>query len=63
MDPICLVKDGEKYCDEYVATKSLFDNTVVAHGKDAVKVYNEAKQKGFKDPVIFHVPEDILQIY
>lgn len=64
MEPFCLLKDGDKYSGEYVAIRSFTDREVISHGTDPIKVYNEAKNKGVKEPVIFYVPEeDVVQIY
>ena len=59
-----LLKDGEKYRGQYVATKSFKDKKVVSHGSDPNRVFNEAKEKGVKAPVVFYIPEkDMVQIY
>ncbi len=59
-----LVKDGDKYSGQYVATKSFKDNKVISFGKDPSKVLEDARKKGAKDPVIFYVPEkDMIHIY
>lgn len=59
-----LLKDGEKYGGQYVATKSFKDRKVVTHGSDPGKVFNEAKEKGVKAPVVFYVPKKgMVQIY
>jgi hypothetical protein len=59
-----LIKDGEKYGGKYVATKSFADKRVISHGNDPVKVFNDAKKKGHKDPVVFYVPpKGMVQIY
>lgn len=41
---------------KWVATKSFNDDTVVACGKDAKKVAETAKQKGFNSYVLMYVP-------
>lgn len=59
-----LIKDGEKYGGNYVATRSFKDTKVVCFGANPKKVYDEAKGKGVKDPVIFFVPKaGIVNIY
>jgi len=59
-----LLKNGEKYHGQYVATKSFKDNKVVSYGSDPSKVFNEAKEKGVKAPVVFYIPkEGMVQIY
>jgi len=59
-----LLKDGEKYGGQYVATKSFKDKKVVSHGSDPSKVFNDAKEKGIKAPVVFYVPKKgMVQIY
>ncbi|MBI5198005.1 MAG: hypothetical protein HZA19_05280 [Nitrospirae bacterium] len=59
-----LIKDGERYGGKYIATRSFKDKTVVTSGKDAAKVYEAAKKKGVKDPVVFFVPKKgMVNIY
>jgi len=59
-----LVKNAEKYGGKYVATRSFKNKNVLSSGDDPTKVFNEAKSKGAKDPVIFYVPEkDMVHIY
>lgn len=59
-----LLKDGEKYSGQYVATKSFKDRKVISYGDDPSKVFNEAKEKGAKEPVVFYVPKKgMVQIY
>ncbi|MBM4135624.1 MAG: succinyl-CoA synthetase subunit alpha [Nitrospira sp.] len=59
-----LIKDGDKYGGKYVATKSFKNKKVISFGTDPLKVFEEAKKKGAKDPVIFYVPEkDTVHIY
>ena len=52
-----LIKDGEKYGGKYVATRSFKDTKVISFGADPVKVYDEAKEKGVRDSVVFFVPK------
>lgn len=59
-----LLKDGEKYGGQYVATRSFKDRKVVTHGSDPSKVFNDAREKGVKAPVVFYVPKKgMVQIY
>ncbi len=59
-----LLKDGEKYGGQYVATKSFKNRKVVCSGSDPSTVFNEAKKKGVMAPVVFYVPKKgIVQIY
>jgi hypothetical protein len=59
-----LVSNAEKYGGSYVAKKSFKSKTVIAFGADPVKVSEEARQKGAKDPVVFYVPEKgMVHIY
>ena len=43
-----LIKDGEKYGGNYVATRSFKDTKVVCFGANPKKVFDEAKEKGIK---------------
>ena len=64
METHVLIRDGDKYGGQYVATSSFTDKEVISHGSDPIDVFNEAKEKGVKEPVVFYVPEkDIVQIY
>jgi hypothetical protein len=59
-----LVKDAEKYGGKYVATRSFKDKKVISSGSDPATVFEEAKKKGARDPVVFYVPEkDTVHIY
>lgn len=58
-----LIKE-KKYRGQYVAIKDLKKPTVVSYGKNPKKVYNQAIEKGLKDPIIMHVPsKTMVQIY
>ncbi|OGM30141.1 hypothetical protein A2630_02900 [Candidatus Woesebacteria bacterium RIFCSPHIGHO2_01_FULL_44_10] len=46
---------SKKYKGLWVALKS-DEKTVVASGKNAVKVYDEARKKGVKIPILYKVP-------
>lgn len=64
MANMVLLKDGEKYSGQYVATRTFRDKTVLSAGSDPSEVFEEAKSKGADDPVVFYVPKkDIVQIY
>ena len=59
-----LVANSERYSGNYVAKRSFKDKRVVSFGPDPVQVYEEAKQKGVRDPVVFFLPEKgVTQIY
>ncbi len=58
-----LVKE-KKYSGQYVALKSFEDDTVISSGDHVNEVYEKAAKKGYKNPVIAHVPKkDVIQIY
>ncbi len=64
METCVLVNNIEKYSGKYVATKTFEDKDVISFGDDPVKVFNDAKKTGAKDPVVFYVPEkDAVHIY
>lgn len=64
MKSLVLIKDGEKYNGQYVATRSFACREVVSFGADVKTVKNEAKKKGFQDAVVFYVPDkDMVHIY
>ncbi|MEW6184767.1 MAG: DUF5678 domain-containing protein [Thermodesulfobacteriota bacterium] len=59
-----LLNDGEKYGGQYVATRSFEDKKVISHGSEPSQVFNEARKKGVKEPVVFYVPKKgMVQIY
>lgn len=47
---------NKKYKGKYVALKSFQENTVVASGKEPVRVIERANKKGVANPVIVFVP-------
>jgi hypothetical protein len=56
--------DRKKFGGKFVATKSFTNLNVVASGTDPIKVYNEAIEKGIKDPVINYIhQEGIICLY
>lgn len=58
-----LIKD-KKYSGQYVAIKDYNEPTVISHGDDPQKIYEEAIQRGYPEPVILFVPsKDMVQIY
>ena len=55
---------GNKYQGQYVALKDFDNPVVIAHGIDPQKVHKQAVKKGYKEPVIMHVPDkNMAQIY
>jgi len=59
-----LVNNSGKYSGQYVATKSFSDKNVLNHGDNPIKVFNQAKERGVNEPVIFYVPKKgVIQIY
>ena len=64
MKEVVLLKDSERYEGKYVAKMSFISENVISSGDDPVKVYEEAKNKGIDEPVIFYVPKkDVAHIY
>ncbi|MBN1435521.1 MAG: hypothetical protein JW936_00475 [Sedimentisphaerales bacterium] len=58
-----LVSDPQ-YAGLFVATASFKDNHVLASGKNAAQVRDEAVKQGIKTPVVFFVPDnDMVHIY
>lgn len=59
-----LTNDGRKYAGKFVATGSFNDKTVVASGKDPLKVREKAINSGHASPVVFFVPaKNSIHIY
>lgn len=52
-----LVKNSEKYCGKWVATKSFWDNDVVCSGRNPKVVYVKAKRAGLVSPIVLYIPE------
>lgn len=50
--------DREKFGGKYVVTKSFADTKVIISGDNFIDVYDEAIEKGIKDPVIDYVPQE-----
>ncbi len=57
MKAAILVKDSKRYGGKYVAIRSVKSKEVLISGKDPSKVYDKAKDKGAKNPIIFYVPK------
>jgi len=62
--PISLVPNDPKYFDKHVALASFSSRKIVAFGEDASQVIEEARNKGYNEPVLFYVPDpNVDQIY
>lgn len=56
--------DRKKFGGKYVATKTFTSSKVLASGKNPSKVYDEAIEKGIKEPVInFIYKEGVVCLY
>lgn len=49
-------EDQSKYGGQYVCAVSFSDHTVVAADSDPVVALEEARKKGYENPVVFYVP-------
>jgi hypothetical protein len=59
-----LIVTTNEYDGKYVALRSFEDYTVVGAGDDPQAALDDAKAKGFEDPVIVYIePKDTVQIY
>ena len=59
-----LVQDGEKYSGQYVAMPSFKDKRVICSGYDIAKVFTNAQDQGYEQPVVLYVPkEGMTNIY
>jgi hypothetical protein len=59
-----ITNDGKKYAGKFVATGSFNDKTVIAAGKDPLKVREKAINNGHKSPVVFFIPDkNSMHIY
>jgi hypothetical protein len=48
----------KKFGGNYVATESFRSREIVSYGKDPIAVYNQAQEKGIKEPVINFIPKE-----
>lgn len=56
--------NGSKHSGKYVAIEDFGSKKVIADGESPDKVYSEAVDKGYDNPVVFFVPlKDMVQIY
>lgn len=59
-----ILVNSDKYYGQYVAMKSLNDNTIVGAGDTPEEALNEARKKGIQDPFLLYVPDkDVVHIY
>ena len=63
MDDTIIKEYDKKYAGKWVALTSFNDKTIVSYGKSISRVFEMARKKGYKNPVIFYVPECDTQIY
>jgi NADPH-dependent glutamate synthase beta subunit-like oxidoreductase len=56
--------NSDKYNGQYVAMKSVDDNTIVGAGKTPNEALEEARKKGIQNPLLLYVPDrDVINIY
>jgi hypothetical protein len=56
--------NSDKYNGQYVAMKSIDDNTIVGSGETPSKALEEARKKGIQNPFLLYVPDkDVINIY
>ena len=54
----------DKYCGQYVAMKSVDNNTIVGAGNTPDKALSEARGNGIQNPFLLYVPDkNLVQIY
>lgn len=59
-----ILVNTNKYCGQYVALKSVDDNTVVGSGKRPEDALDEARKKGIQAPFLLYIPdENVVHIY
>lgn len=59
-----VIVNNKKYVGKYVAMVSFNNKSVVASGKDPVKVKHRAEQKGVPSPVVMYVPDkDVYNVF
>lgn len=61
MKPIDLTNVFEHYKGLWVALTDSY--TVISADESVRKVFNEAKQKGYKEPILFKVPEENIPFF
>ena len=58
------INNIEQYFGKYIALADPLSSKVLSSGRDPVKVYNKAKDKGIEIPFLLYVPdEDEVNIY
>ncbi len=56
--------NSDKYNGQYVAMKSIDDNTIVGSGETPSEALEEARTKGIQNPFLLYVPDrDVINIY
>ena len=59
-----ILVNSDKYYGQYVALKSIKDNSIVGAGYTPEKALEKARKKGIQNPILLYVPDkDIVQIY
>ena len=62
MENACV--DKKKYGGKYIATETFTSTDILSSGKDPVKVYEEAIEKGIREPVLYFIhKEDVICLY
>ncbi|MFH1245680.1 MAG: DUF5678 domain-containing protein [Candidatus Omnitrophota bacterium] len=56
--------NSDKYNGQYVAIKSVTDNTIIGSGNTPEEALNAALKRGIKSPFLLYVPvEGLVHIY
>lgn len=58
MKTITFKEIHKKYKGEWVAL-TLDEKSVISSGKTAKEVYDQARKKGFKEPILMKVPPEV----
>ena len=59
---VYLINDAEKFMGQYVATKGFSDKKVICHGEFLQTVMEETIEMGIKEPAIYYIPKEGVQI-
>lgn len=50
-----VIKVSEKHLEKYVAFADFNNKKIIAYGKDPGKVIEEARKKGYQEPVLMYI--------
>lgn len=59
-----ILVNSDEYNGQYVAIKSVDDNTIIGFGNTPEEALNKAKEKGVTEPFLIYIADkDLVHIY